>query len=204
MIRGWAFVVFTGLLLVSSLARARTERFALIVGNNRGLPHEVELRYAESDARKVRDTLRDIGGFAPLDVLLLEGDDAATLRRGLIDMNVRLREARVRPDTQVVLFVYYSGHADSEDLHLGDSRIAIDEIAQLVRGSAADFRLLVLDACRSGVLTRTKGGHVTAPFEIPQAIELRGEGLAFLTASAGQEVAQESDELRPRWQRRAR
>jgi len=28
----------------------------------------------------------------------------------------------------------------------------------LVRGSAADSRLLVLDACRSGVLTRGKGG----------------------------------------------
>ena len=40
-----------------------------------------------------------------------EGGDAATLRRALIDLNVRLRSARSRPDTQiVVLFVYYSGH----------------------------------------------------------------------------------------------
>lgn len=56
---------------------------------------------------------------------------------------VRLRSARTRPDTQIVLFVYYSGHADAEDLHLGESRLAVAEIAQLVRGSAADFRLLV-------------------------------------------------------------
>jgi hypothetical protein len=189
-------VVSFGLALASSTALARTERFALIVGNDRGLAHEQALRYAEADARKVRDTLRDIGGFSPLDMTLLEGGDAATLRRALIDLNVRLRSARSRPDTQIVLFVYYSGHADVEDLHLGDSRLAIAEIAQLVRGSAADFRLLVLDACRSGVLTRKKGGHITQPFDIPQPIELSGEGMAFLTASADNEVAQESDELR--------
>jgi len=189
-------VLFFGLALVSTPALARTERFALIVGNNRGLEHEIALRYAESDARKVRDTLRDIGGFSQLDMVLLEGGDAATLRRALIDLNVRLRSARSRPDTQIVLFVYYSGHADAEDLHLGQSRLSIAEISQLVRGSAADFRLLVLDACRSGVLTRGKGGHMTQPFDIPQSIELSGEGLAFLTASADREVAQESDELR--------
>jgi len=188
--------VLFGLTVASSSAQARTERFALIVGNDRGLEHEQPLRYAESDARKVRDTLRDIGGFSPLDMVLLEGGDAATLRRALIDLNVRLRSARSRPDTQIVLLVYYSGHADVEDLHLGDSRLAIAEIAQLVRGSAADFRLLVLDACRSGVLTRNKGGHITHAFDIPQPIELSGEGMAFLTASAENEFAQESDELR--------
>ena len=53
-----------------------------------------------------------------------------------------------------------------------------------------------LDACRSGVLTRSKGGRQTQPFEIPQTQELGGEGLAFLTASADNEFAQESDELR--------
>jgi hypothetical protein len=181
---------------VGSTALARAERFALIIGNNRGLPSEVELRYAESDARKVHDTLRDIGGFQPFNMVLLESANAETLRRSLIDLNARLRSVRSQPNTQAVLFVYYSGHADVTDLHLGDSRLAVAELSQLVRGSAADFRLLVLDACRSGVLTRSKGGHITQPFDIPQPIELSGEGLAFLTASAQREVAQESDELR--------
>lgn len=180
----------------SAGALARVERFALIVGNNRGLPSEPELRYAQSDARKVQETLRDIGGFAPFNSVLLEGNDPATFRQALIDINDRVRSLRSEPDTQVVLFVYYSGHADNRDLHMGPDRLSIAEVSKLVRGSAADFRLLVLDACRSGTLTRSKGGQMIQPFEIPAPIELKGEGLAFLTASASDEVAQESDELR--------
>jgi uncharacterized caspase-like protein len=174
----------------------RVERFALIVGNDHGQAHEAELRYAQSDAQKVYTTLRDIGGFKPFNMVLLQDEDSDTLRRSLIDLNVRLRSLRSQSGTQVVLFVYYSGHADSEDLHLAHTRLAIAELSQLVSGSAADFRLLVLDACRSGVLTRRKGGRVTQPFDIPAQLELSGEGLAYLTASADDESAQESDELR--------
>jgi hypothetical protein len=46
------------------------------------------------------------------------------------------------------------------------------------------------------VVTRAKGGVLAAPFPIPEPIALRGEGLAFLAASAEQEAAQESMELR--------
>jgi hypothetical protein len=65
-----------------------------------------------------------------------------------------------------------------------------------VRGSAATFRILVLDACRSGALTRLKGGRVGPAFEIGPEPTLEGEGMAFLTASAVDEDAQESDELK--------
>jgi hypothetical protein len=178
-----------------SRARADVERFAIVVGNNRGLAHEGELRYAEADAQKVHDTLRDIGDFAPENIVLHTGRSAESLRRTLIALNDRIRGERSAPNTQAVLLVYYSGHADSEDLHLGESRLAIEELSQLVRGSSADFRLLLLDACRSGVLTRVKGGRQVQPFDIPAPLELHGEGLAFLTASAENELAQESDEL---------
>lgn len=179
-----------------ALASPSVERFALIVGNNQGQAGEIDLRYAQSDARKVHSALVEIGGFAPYNMVLLEGADAEVFRRALIDLNDRLRALRGRSGSQVVLFVYYSGHADAQDLHLGDSRFALTELSQLVRGSAADFRLLVLDACRSGALTRPKGGRQTAPFDIPRPMGLSGEGLAFLTASADHELAQESDEVR--------
>ena len=91
--------------------------------------------------------------------------------------------------------MYYSGHADAERLHLGDSGFAIRELAQLVRGSAANFRLVVLDSCRSGALTRLKGGRLVAPFALPNE-QLSGSGMAFLAASAEGEDAQESDELK--------
>ena len=139
--------------------------------------------------------LRDIGDFEPADVVLLQGEAADTTRRTLISLNDRIRAAQSLPNTDTLLFVYYSGHADGQSLHLGDSKLLFRELAQLVRGSAATFRLLVVDACRSGTLTRAKGGRIVAPFSLADR-SLNGEGLAFLTASAENEDAQESDEVR--------
>jgi hypothetical protein len=128
-------------------------------------------------------------------VTVLRAESADTFRKTLITFNDRVRAASILPDTQTLLFVYYSGHADASALHLGSSRLDIPELGQLVRGSAATFRLLVVDACRSGTLTRVKGGTVVPAFALPADPGLRGEGFAFLTASSANEDAQESDEI---------
>ncbi|HEX7480708.1 MAG TPA: caspase family protein [Polyangiales bacterium] len=178
-----------------SVAQAHVERFAVLVANDQGASDEAQLRYAESDASRMYDVLRDLGDFAPVNMVLLRNEHADTVRSTLIAVNERIREAMSLPDTQVVLLVYYSGHADAESLHLGGTKLAIRELTQLVRGSAASFRLVVLDACRSGALTRLKGGRVVAPFALGDDASLAGDGLAFLTASSANEDAQESDEL---------
>jgi hypothetical protein len=181
---------------LSSPARADVQRFAVLVGNDRGNGSDAALHYAETDATKVEAVLRDLGGFAPANVTVLHGESAETVRKTLVAVNDRIRATSSLPDTQTMLFVYYSGHADANALHLAGSRLELNELAQLVRGSAATFRLLVLDACRSGTLTRVKGGTQVPPFAIPPDPSLRGEGLAFLTASSALEDAQESDEIR--------
>lgn len=184
-----AFVALT------SLAEAAVQRFALIAGNNHGQGDDVPLRYAESDARRVAQVLRDLGGFEPADIVLLQNENADTVRRSLISLNDRIRSAQSLPDTQALLFVYYSGHADGLGLHLGPTTFELRELSQLVRGSSARFRLLVVDACQSGALTRVKGGKIVAPFSVDES-QLGGEGMAFLTAASGTEDAQESDELK--------
>jgi len=65
-----------------------------------------------------------------------------------------------------------------------------------VRGSAAAFRLLILDSCRSGALTRVKGGTPIPPFDIQLNEKMAGEGAVFLTSSSASEDSQESDELK--------
>jgi hypothetical protein len=175
-------------------ALAEVQRFAVVVGNDYGSPPDAQLRYAEKDASKFAEVLRDLGGFAPANIAILRGESAETARSTLIAVNDRIRTASELPNTQTLLFVYYSGHADARSLHLGSSLFAFSELAQLVRGSPATFRLLVVDACRSGTLTRVKGGRVVAPFALNDGA-LRGEGLAFLTASSANEDAQESDEI---------
>jgi hypothetical protein len=176
-------------------ARADARRFAIIIGNNVGHADDARLAYAESDAEKVHSVLRELGGFHPADMLLLRGEDARSVRQSLVAMNDRIRNA-APAKAESLLFVYYSGHADAAALRLGDERVEISELTQLVRGSAATFRLMVVDACRSAALTRRKGGRIVEPFPVPFRSSLPGEGLAFLWASAVSEDAQESDALR--------
>ncbi len=173
-------------------ARAEVERYAVVVGNDVGQPPDLPLRWAESDASRVAAVLEEVGGVRPENLVLLRGKDADAVRRALIALNDRIRGAA----RESVLFVYYSGHADAEALHLGPGSLAVRELEQLVRGSAATFRLLVLDACRSGALTRVKGGTPIPPFELTASERAPGEGAVFLTSSSASEDSQESDELK--------
>jgi hypothetical protein len=181
-------------LSVPAAAAWASGRVAVIVGDNQGDGDEARLRYAEEDAGKVHRVLRDLGGFRPEDMILLRGESTETVRRALIRANDRLR---TEGDQQGMLVVYYSGHADAGALHLGGSHFAIEEVEALVRGSPARTRILVVDACRSGALTRVKGGVAAPPVDIRvRRTEASGEGAVFLTSSAANEDAQESDGLR--------
>ncbi|HEV7557027.1 MAG TPA: caspase family protein [Kofleriaceae bacterium] len=172
---------------------AAVTRYALVIGNDAGDRDELRLHYAEHDADRFAATLIDLGGFAPGDVVVLRGGDAERARAALITLNERIRLAG---STDTMLVVYYSGHADSDALHLGSSSFALTQLEQLVRGSPAAFRLLVVDACRSGGLTRVKGGHEALPFPIALGDTLAADGVVFWTASAASEEAQESDAVR--------
>lgn len=185
----------TALLTGGRALGADDGRFALVVGHNLGDADEPPLRYAERDAERVYEALTGLGDFPPHQVVLLRGARPDAVRAALIDLNARLRGVE---GSERVLTVYFSGHGDSEYLHLGGERLAIRELERLVVGSAASFRLLVLDACRSGGLTRVKGGVPAPPLGQPTHISHRsaGEGAVFLTSTAAGEDAQESDALR--------
>lgn len=181
--------------LLTLSARADVTRYAVLVGNNEGAPGEVALRYAETDAHKVFEVLQALGDFRPENMVLLQGRGGGELSRVLISMNARIR-AESGPGRDSILLVYYSGHADAEALHLGADPVELSLVQRLVQGSSANFRVLVLDACRSGALTRVKGARKTPPFPVALDAELNGEGLALLTSSAADEDAQESDALK--------
>ena len=168
-------------------------RYALVIGNDTGDRDEAALHYAEHDAEHFAATLVDLGGFAPGDVVVLRGGDADAARAALIALNDRIRTTNAA-DTMLV--VYYSGHADAEALHLGATNFALPQLEQLVRGSPAAFRLLVVDACRSGALTRVKGGKPATAFPIALGDTLAADGVVFWTASAASEEAQESDSIK--------
>lgn len=177
-------------LLFAAAPAQAARRYAIVIGANVGAPSHETLRYAEADARRMAEVLSDVGGFDPADILVLTRTDAAGVRQALIELNARIRE-RAGPS---LLFVYYSGHGDAQALHLANTRLDLKEFKNLVSGSPARSRVLVVDACQSGAITRVKGGTPVPAFDI--AFE-RGtaEGLAILTSSAASEDSQESDEL---------
>jgi hypothetical protein len=181
-------------LLSTSTASAAVRRYALVVGNNRGDAGDLDLRYAETDAQRVYDVLKDLGRFEPADMVLLRGEEATRAEATLIALNDRVR-ATIAAGSDALLFVYYSGHAGADALHMAGTHLDLTLLEQLVRGSAATFRVLAVDACRSGALTRVKGGQSAPPFALRIDEHLSEQGLVMLTSSAANEDAQESDAL---------
>src|SRR3954451_1572440 len=145
----------------ATVAHAEVKRYALLVGANHGYAHEARLQYAESDVSRVADTLGQVAGFASEHVVRLVAPTPARVRGALVDLNLTIQE-QVRAGHEAVLFVYYSGHADAQNLHLGPNDLSTEELSKLVRLSPAKLKVLMLDSCRSGTLTRVKGGHQVA------------------------------------------
>lgn len=64
-LRGLVLLALAALsLLQLAEAHAAVGRYAVIIGQNSGDRGEVVLRYAESDARRLGEVLRTVGGFA--------------------------------------------------------------------------------------------------------------------------------------------
>jgi hypothetical protein len=175
-------------------AAAAVERFAVLIGNDSGDADEANLRYAEADAGKMSEVLLELGGFSSENVVLLRGEGPTAVRRALRAVHQRIL-ARAA-GSQILLLVYYSGHADASALHLGGGHLPLAELEGMVRGAPASVRLLLLDSCRSGSLTRTKGGVASAGFSIEIDDDLASQGVIVMTSSAANEDAQESDDLR--------
>lgn len=182
-------------LLHADAAQAAVERYALLVGVNHGLAKEEPLQFAESDVDAVAETLQSVGGYRSERIIRLKNATAEQVRNAVVDLNLAIAED-VRAGHEGVLFVYYSGHGSGETLHMNGTHLGTQELSKLVRLSAAKLKLLMLDACRAGSLTRVKGGRQVAPFQIGLAEQLRNEGFAVITSSAAGEDAQESDALR--------
>lgn len=166
-------------------------RWALVVGENHGLSSEETLRYAESDARRVLDVLQELGGVAPERSIPVYGTNAGKLREVLKQFSARLAIEATKKDRMVV---YVSSHAGEGAIHLAGTELPLSELAAFVRDAPVGVALLVVDACRSGGLTRLKGLKPTdgPPIRV-EATDLSGH--VFISASGADEYAQESEEL---------
>lgn len=171
--------------LAPSAALAGVHRYAVIVGANYGGDDLEPLRYAEDDARRMARVLTELGGFEPGDVTLLLATTPAQAKAAIAKVGASAR------GEDLFLF-YYSGHADARGLRLGRELYPFDALKADIRAVNADVHLGILDACRSGTITRVKGATVVDPF-LDERLDTEGE--AWITASSDTEKAQESDQL---------
>ncbi|HLK91247.1 MAG TPA: caspase family protein [Polyangia bacterium] len=170
----------------------RLRRFALLVGVNDGGPTRARLRYAASDAHAMARVLESLGGVAPNDLVFVADANRRAVQEGFAAVGRMLRADRDRGVRHELVF-YYSGHSDEEGLLLGGERVSYEELRSFIHDAPADLSLAILDSCESGAFTRHKGGTRRAPFLLDASIDTRGH--AFLTSSAANEVAQESDRI---------
>jgi uncharacterized caspase-like protein/opacity protein-like surface antigen len=167
-------------------------RLALVAAANSGAPTRARLRFATTDADRFATTLRQMGGVAEPDCVVLREPTRRALLDALAVLRDDVRRAQAFARRTEVLF-YFSGHADEEGLQLGRERISYPELREALAAVPSDVRIAILDACSSGAITRFKGGRMQPAFLSDVSSEVRGQ--AFLTSSSAAEAAQESDHL---------
>ena len=199
--RGPIFRIVAGVILLSLICltqvlwaddTAHIRRFALVVGANNGGAERAILRYANTDAAAFASVMTEFGGIQKRDLLLITNASRDELIKGFSRVTRMLNGARKKGERTELVF-YYSGHSDEQGLLLQEDVYTYREMRAQINSLPAKVRIGILDSCASGALVRTKGGVRTAPFLVDSATEVKG--VALLTSSSADEVAQESDKV---------
>lgn len=169
--------------------------YGILVGTNAGGGGQKDLRYAEDDARKMAEVLRDLGRYGNADLKVLVKPDVAAVLAAIDGIAPKLQAHAAKGEQAIVVF-YYSGHAKANAFNLGSEELAITLLRERLAKLPATLTLVVLDACQSGQFARTKGAEPAADFSFNSVSRLTTRGLAVIASSSAQELSQESDELR--------
>lgn len=161
-------------------------RLAVVVGSNMGGTGDAPLRFAQRDARRIAQVLRELGSVEPADLHLLLEPKAGEVLERLQELLARNDDA----DSYELLMFYYSGHADEHSLRMGSSRLAWTDLRGVLTESERGLRVAMVDACQAGMLTEAKG------FTVDTIVEQDGgkhaQGYALMVAAESVEIAQES------------
>ena len=169
-----------------------TRRLGLFIGSNNGGRDRVTLRYAVSDARSVSKVFSSMGGISDEDNVILIEPTVAEINRQLSNLGKIANQARKNSQRTELVF-YYSGHSDEKGILLNRINYGYRELRDQINTVQADMKIIILDSCSSGAITRVKGGVKTQPFLFDSSVS--ASGYAFLTSSSDEEASQESDTI---------
>jgi hypothetical protein len=163
----------------------------VVVGANLAPPDRVPLRYAHEDARRVVEVLTTVAGFNARDIQQLLDPTPDQLLAALD----RALTAAAQTSDETLLFFYYSGHADDRAIFPNGESLPFASLKTRLDDPRAKLRIGVLDSCRGGSWTGSKGLKKADPFEIDVAPKLAEEGSVLIASSSGQESAHETEAL---------
>lgn len=175
---------------VDAAASPPLRRVAVVVGANAAAPGRRPLRFAYNDAARVAEVLR-LAGFADKDVHVLRDPEPAVLLRTLDDARRTLSGTA----GETMLVFYYSGHADAASLYPDGQELAMAGLRERLDDPRVGVRIGIIDACRGGGWTGSKGVVPTEAFAVGPPLALSNEGSVLISSSSGLEDAHESEVL---------
>lgn len=173
--------------------KSAVRRFGMFIGVNNGGNDREALRYAVRDAESLSRLFSDMGGIRPQDNILLVEPSLKELLSKLKNLQTRVGGMRDKYSRLEFIF-YYSGHSDEEGLLLSKDKFTYKDLKDFIKNMPIDMRVVILDSCSSGALTKLKGGNKNPPFLMDSSVKT--EGYAFMTSSSSDEASQESESLK--------
>jgi hypothetical protein len=170
-------------------------RLGLFIGNDKGLAGELTLKFASRDAREMAGLFSRSGLYGSDRVILLENAGLSAVKKAMNSVDSMMQSWK-RVGFETHFLVYFSGHGDSDALHIRGEKLLREELIRWLGDSRSDLKIAILDACESGNFLRSKGGHFIQ--DIPVRIEsnLNTHGTIVLSSTSRGELAQESEEYR--------
>ena len=187
------FLLFFAFFCPAAVSAAE-QRIALLVAHPFGSEELLPLRYTAHDVDRMREVLELLGGFASEDVVISFGEDAEDVEHRLFEIRERVQAIEQSGDSSLFVF-YYSGHAKDGALRLGESRLSLRRVKNLIEQTSASIRIALLDSCRSGSITQLKGISKGDPIALSVEPSIRQAGQVLITSSSANEDAQESDSI---------
>lgn len=168
------------------------ERYAVYVASNYGGQSLERLRYARSDAKRLAETMSEVGGIEDKNTVMLVDPTYDDVNDAFDAVTATIRKNAGHARRTEFLF-YYSGHSDENALLLGDDKYEYGKLKAALSQIPSDVHVVMLDSCFSGNFVRAKGGTKQKPFLMDDSTIVQGH--AYLASSSEHEESQESDAI---------
>ncbi len=175
-------------LFLGAAVAAAGETHAVVIAHNEGLESDRDLRYAQSDALHVGETLVEVGAVTRARLTTSIGTGLTTARRAITALADRINgEDR--------LLVFLSAHGDHRGLHFAGQIWPWRDIRNRIVATGARVAVVFVDACQSGAFLTTKG-FVKVPRLDISVTPLGPQGQILITSSGFNELSYESAMLK--------